>query len=75
MPLVQERCSGECRETVDRCPDCDAIYVTPLDNPPKPTPSKIAAYGGPNKITYTNICWECGWREEVTVTFEREIVP
>lgn len=46
--------------------------VTPCDNPGQYKPNHIVYYGGRDEISYTHICWDCGWEERVTVTFDRE---
>lgn len=71
MPVEKSRC-GECGEQENACPECGSNKVTPLDNPQTPKPTTVAIYGGRKEETYTNVCWDCGWTEEVTVTFERE---
>lgn len=53
------------------CPECGGRHVTPLDNPDTPKPTTIAVEGGPEEVTYSNVCWDCEWEEKVTVTFER----
>lgn len=73
MPIVKERCEG-CGKRENVCPECGSYKVTPLDNPGTPKPTKIASHGGPDEQEYTNVCWNCGWKENVTVTFEREKV-
>lgn len=71
MPIEKSRC-GCCGEKGMECPECGGNHVTPLDNPQTPKPTNIAIYGGPQKQTYTNVCWDCGWKENVIVTFDRE---
>jgi len=70
VPIKKERCES-CGEREDACPNCGGKHVTPLDNPQTPKPTEIAIYGGESEVEYKNICWDCGWREEVVVTFER----
>lgn len=72
MPVEKTECGG-CGKQENTCPDCGSNMVTPLDNPQKRKPTTVAMYGGPEEETYTNVCWDCGWTEEVTVTFERKI--
>jgi hypothetical protein len=71
MPLIKERCSGNCGCVISKCPECEGTMVTPRDNPERPTPNELIDYGDGEEITYRHVCWECGWGEEVTVTVER----
>lgn len=40
----------------------------------KPGRIGVESLSEPEQITYKNLCWECGYTEAVTVTFERTIV-
>lgn len=71
MPIKQRRCSS-CGEKENVCPICGSRKVTPMDEPGKPKPNDIVMYGDDGQYTYRNVCWDCGWHEDVTVTIVRE---
>ena len=71
MPLQKENC-GECGRSDLVCPACGSRFVTPRDNPQHPSPNELVNRGGQDSIEYTHVCWDCGWKEYVTVTIERE---
>lgn len=71
MPLDDHRC-GTCFHRHEACPQCGSTTVTALDGPEKPRPQRVLKFGGKDSVTYVNACWDCGWREEVTMHVERE---
>jgi hypothetical protein len=76
MGLPTTRCES-CNTEEVFCPECRSTNVTPLDNPQTPKPTDVAAHGTADGRTldYTNVCWDCGWREEVTVVIRRSSIP
>ena len=71
MPIEKENC-GECGRTKRVCPDCGSRFVTPRDNPQEPSPNEVVDQGGRDSIEYKHVCWDCGWREHVTVAIKRD---
>lgn len=79
MPLENQNCDS-CGENRKVCPECGDHKVTPLE--PKdfwreelsagPSVKKFVQYAEDGEsLTFSNLCWECGWEEQITVTVER----
>lgn len=72
MPLERQSCE-ECGNSHYVCPECKSHHVTPRDDPHKPSPTRVVDGDyGTEEVTYTHVCWDCGWREHVTVQIDRE---
>jgi len=79
MPIERERCDGCCNSTVRACPECGSSHVTPREkySPDKMAPTDVVDFGfgedsGVTECEYFHLCWDCGWKEKVTMTVERE---
>jgi len=70
MPLIRDRCNC-CNNQKIKCPECDSTFVTPCEGMKKPSPKDLVYFSDKDEITYTHYCWDCGWKEKVTVTIER----
>lgn len=77
MSLPLEQCE-ECGKKHRVCPACGSSSVTAFDpvDPEHPlswTPMDFlyeAEPGADETATFRHDCWECGWREEVTIRVE-----
>lgn len=70
MPIERQQCD-ECGQGDIACPECGSQMVTTDSAQPERMVDDVVAYGGPEKMEFKNVCWGCGWGEEVTVTIER----
>lgn len=74
MPIKKEKCTdGRCTESHYVCPECGDGHVTPMDNHPQPSPNSVVKYGHEDeeRMSWTHVCWDCGWQEEVIVEISR----
>jgi hypothetical protein len=80
MPIERELCDECCKTTIRACPECGSRHVTPREkySPDTMTPTDVVDFGvdedGDTELTYVHVCWDCGWKERVTVTIQRERV-
>lgn len=71
-----ERCS-ECGVMHETCPDCGSHNVTPLEPPSSLPPTEsveefVQSVDETAEATFTNLCWDCGWEEQRTVSVSVE---
>lgn len=69
MPLKKERCEG-CGRTQNACPECGSNMVTPRENM-RVDILYVIDYTEESEVEQHHVCWECGWKEELTITIER----
>lgn len=70
MSLERGHCS-ECGTNEYHCPACGSEFVTPRDG----CPNFIEEIdtGDSETLSFTHVCWDCGWYEDVTLHIEREV--
>jgi len=66
------RCS-ECGEAQYICPECGGSKVMPNEDLQTPSVQQWVTEltePGEHTLTIEDVCWECGWSQEKTITVE-----
>lgn len=76
MGPEEKRCEN-CGERHKVCPECGDRKITPLEPQEGPITVGIRRHiqqaEDGEELEFENICWECGWKETISFTVNKEI--